>query len=131
MSLKLDAISSGLFYSLAAQALSLKALFKCPGKARGSVKHSGMAKETTDRTTIDLFDNEKRRGRPRSNPLSREQQLKINKRNQIQRDRANGLKRIELKVSQDLYDALNKRALNSNISRSQLIELILQQQINR
>ncbi|MCL1144511.1 LexA regulated protein [Shewanella sp. 10N.261.52.F9] len=85
-----------------------------------------MAKETSDRTTIDLFATEKRRGRPRSNPLPRDQQLKINKRNQIQRDRANGLKRIELKVSQDLYDALNEQAMASNISRSQLIESILQ-----
>ena len=89
-----------------------------------------MAKEATDRTTIDLFANEKRRGRPRSNPLSRSQQLKVNKRNQIQRDKANGLKRIELKVSQDLYDALNEQALASNISRSQLIEFILQQQLD-
>jgi hypothetical protein len=62
-----------------------------------------MAKETTDRTTIDLFAAETRRGR---------------------------LKRIELKVSQDLYDALNQQALNSNISRSQLIEFILQQQLD-
>ncbi|AXQ15895.1 MULTISPECIES: LexA regulated protein [Shewanella] len=88
-----------------------------------------MAKEATDRTTIDLFATEKRRGRPRSNPLPREQQLKVNKRNQIMRDRAKGLKRIELKVSQDLYDALNEKALASNISRSQLIELILQEQL--
>ncbi|MCK8046422.1 MULTISPECIES: LexA regulated protein [Shewanella] len=89
-----------------------------------------MAKETSDRTTIDLFATEKRRGRPRSNPLPRDQQLKINKRNQIQRDRANGLKRIELKVSQDLYDALNEQAVASNISRSQLIESILQKQVS-
>ncbi|MEZ9197772.1 LexA regulated protein [Shewanella sp. 10N.286.54.B9] len=89
-----------------------------------------MAKETSDRTTIDLFATEKRRGRPRSNPLPRDQQLKINKRNQIQRDRANGLKRIELKVSQDLYDALNEQAMASNISRSQLIESILQKLVN-
>lgn len=88
-----------------------------------------MAKEATDRTTIDLFATEKRRGRPRSNPLPREQQLKVNKRNQIMRDRAKGLKRIELKVSQDLYDALNEKALAINISRSQLIELILQEQL--
>ncbi|MCL1041080.1 LexA regulated protein [Shewanella marisflavi] len=90
-----------------------------------------MAKESSDRTTIDLFATEKRRGRPRSNPLPREQQLKVNKRNQIQRDRAAGLKRIELKVSQDLYDALNEKALASNISRSQLIESILLKQITR
>ncbi|GIU29380.1 LexA regulated protein [Shewanella colwelliana] len=90
-----------------------------------------MAKESSDRTTIDLFATEARRGRPRSNPLSREQQLKVNKRNQIQRDRANGLKRIELKVSQDLYDALNQKALASNISRSQLIESILLAQVDQ
>ncbi|MGI2258271.1 LexA regulated protein [Shewanella sp. GXUN23E] len=89
-----------------------------------------MAKEATDRTTIDLFANERRRGRPRTNPLPREQQLKVNKRNQIQRDKAKGLKRIELKVSQELYDALNREALESNISRSQLIELLLLKQID-
>lgn len=89
-----------------------------------------MAKETTDRTTIDLFANEKRRGRPRTNPLPREQQLRVNKRNQIQRDKAKGLKRVELKVSQELYDALNQQAIAHNMSRSQLIELILLQQIN-
>ncbi|GLS84455.1 LexA regulated protein [Paraferrimonas haliotis] len=84
-----------------------------------------MAKEYNDRTTIDLFENEKRRGRPRTNPLNRAEQVKINKRNQILRDRANGLKRIEVKVSQRLIDALNNAALASNISRSQLIETIL------
>ncbi|WP_417763809.1 LexA regulated protein [Shewanella sp.] len=90
-----------------------------------------MAKESTDRTTIDLFANEKRRGRPRSNPLSREQQLRVNKRNQIKRDREKGLKRIELKVSQELFDALNEKASDSNISRSQLIEIILQDTLTR
>ncbi|MBT1445958.1 LexA regulated protein [Shewanella sp. JM162201] len=89
-----------------------------------------MAKEAADRTTIDLFADERRRGRPRSNPLPREAQLRVNKRNQIQRDRAKGLKRIELKVSQDLYDALNDKAVESNISRSQLIEDILKQAID-
>jgi predicted DNA binding CopG/RHH family protein len=89
-----------------------------------------MAKESSDRTTIDLFANEKRRGRPRSNPLPRDQQLRVNKRNQMKRDREKGLKRIELKVSQDLYDALNEQASASNISRSQLIEHILQQSVS-
>jgi len=89
-----------------------------------------MAKETYDRTTIDLFANDKRRGRPRSNPLPRDQQVKMNKRKQILRDKEKGLKRIELKVSQDLYDALNAQAMASNMSRSQLIESILQKQLN-
>lgn len=89
-----------------------------------------MAKETYDRATIDLFANDKRRGRPRSNPLPRDQQVKMNKRKQILRDKEKGLKRIELKVSQDLYDALNAQAMASNMSRSQLIESILQKQLN-
>ena len=38
-----------------------------------------MAKIATDRTTIDLFAHEKRPGRPRTNPLPREEQLKLNK----------------------------------------------------
>ncbi|MBY6096840.1 LexA regulated protein [Ferrimonas balearica] len=89
-----------------------------------------MAIEKTDRTTLDMFATEKRRGRPRTNPLPREEQLRINKRNQIQRDRSRGLKRIELKVSEALYNALNDQALDSNISRSQLIESILLAQFN-
>ncbi|WP_299005204.1 LexA regulated protein [uncultured Shewanella sp.] len=89
-----------------------------------------MAKETFDRTTIDLFATEKRRGRPRSNPLPRDQQLKMNKRNQMLRDKEKGLKRIELKVSQDVYNALNEQAMTSNMSRSQLIESILLKHLN-
>ncbi len=89
-----------------------------------------MAKAQDDRTTFDLFADEKRRGRPRSNPLTRSQQLKVNKRNQILRDKAKGLKRIELKVSQELYDILNDKALTENISRAQLIESMLIAQLD-
>ncbi|MCE2593470.1 LexA regulated protein [Motilimonas cestriensis] len=88
-----------------------------------------MAKELTDRTTIDLFSEEKRPGRPKTNPLSREQQLKINKRNQIKRDKAKGLRRVELKVEQQLFEQLNDLALQQNISRSELIVYILEQQL--
>lgn len=41
----------------------------------------------------------------------------------------NQLSGPSLKVSQDLYDALNEKALASNISRSQLIESILLKQV--
>lgn len=85
-----------------------------------------MAKESTDKITIDLFAEEKRRGRPRSNPLPREVQLKVNKRNQIRRDREKGLKRIEIKVDGELFDTLNAMAKARNISRSELIESLLQ-----
>lgn len=88
-----------------------------------------MAKELTDRTTIDLFCDEKRPGRPKTNPLSREQQLKINKRNQIKRDKAKGLRRVELKVEQPLFEQLNDLALQQNMSRSELIVYMLEQQL--
>ena len=54
-----------------------------------------MAKEASDLTTIDLFSDEKRPGRPKTNPHSRSVQIKINKRNQVKRDKNNGLKRVE------------------------------------
>ena len=86
-----------------------------------------MAKSETDRTTPDLFEYEKRPGRPKTNPLPRDMQLKVNKRNQIKRDKARGLKRVEFKVSSQLYQALSDMADAQNISRSALIETILQE----
>ena len=88
-----------------------------------------MAKSETDRTTPDLFEYEKRPGRPKTNPLSRDMQLKENKRNQIKRDKARNLKRVEFKVSSQLYQALSDMADAQNISRSALIETILQERL--
>lgn len=79
----------------------------------------------TDRTTIDLFEDIRRPGRPKTNPYPRELQLKHNKRNQLKRDKANGLKRIEFKVSGMLYETLNAVARRESISRGELIEKIL------
>lgn len=90
-----------------------------------------MAKIATDRTTIDLFAADKRPGRPKTNPLPREEQLKLNKRNQIKRDRNNGLKRIEFKVSAQLYHALSQAAEQANTTRSNLIEQLLEQALSR
>jgi len=90
-----------------------------------------MAKIATDRTTIDLFAQEKRPGRPKTNPLPREEQLKLNKRNQIKRDRSKGLKRIEFKVSDQLYDALSQQADKADMTRSAYIEHILTQVLTR
>lgn len=83
-----------------------------------------------DRTTIDLFENDKRPGRPKTNPYPRELQLKHNKRNQLKRDKANGLKRIEFKVSGTLYDTLNDVARRKQVSRSELIESILNEAVS-
>lgn len=84
-----------------------------------------MAKENTDKVTIDLFVDQPRRGRPRSNPLSRNEQLRINKRRQLQRDRQQGKKRIELKTDKGLHQQLTELATTHGCSRGQLVEAIL------
>jgi len=89
-----------------------------------------MAKAFNDRTTIDLFADEKSRGRPKTNPLSRKDQLLVNKRNQIKRDKAKGLKRVELKVDVELFNTLNELADMHQLSRAQVIETLLVTQIN-
>ncbi|ORM66573.1 LexA regulated protein [Pantoea rwandensis] len=88
-----------------------------------------MAKEQTDRTTLDLFADERRPGRPKTSPLTRDQQLRINKRNQLKRDKVRGLRRVELKMSSEAVDALNTLAEQQNISRSELIEQMLLAQL--
>jgi len=84
-----------------------------------------MAKESTDLTTIDLFCEEKRPGRPKTNPHPRDVQIKINKRNQVKRDKNKGLKRVEFKIHTSLFDQLESLAQDQRISRSELIELLL------
>jgi hypothetical protein len=88
-----------------------------------------MAKEQTDRTTLDLFADERRPGRPKTNPLARDEQLRINKRNQLKRDKVRGLKRVELKLSNEAVDALDQLADARELSRSELIEEILLMQL--
>ena len=88
-----------------------------------------MAKEPTDRTTLDLVANERRPGRPKTNPLSRDEQLRINKRNQLKRDKVRGLKRVELKLNAEAVEALNELAEAREISRSELIEEMLLAQL--
>ncbi len=84
-----------------------------------------MAKETTDLTTIDLFCEEKRPGRPKTNPHPRNVQTKINKRNQVKRDKNKGLKRVEFKIHYSLFEQLEKLAQDQSMNRSELIESLL------
>ena len=84
-----------------------------------------MAKEISDLTTFDLFQDEKRPGRPKTSPHPRNVQIKINKRNQVKRDKDNGLKRVEFKIHHSLFEQLEKLAKIKNISRSELIEALL------
>jgi hypothetical protein len=89
-----------------------------------------MAKESFDRITHDLFADEVRPGRPKSNPHCRKVQLKINKQKQVLRDKQKGLKRIELKVDSELFNLLNQLSKKQNINRSELISQLLHAQIN-
>ncbi|MEE2001337.1 LexA regulated protein [Alkalimonas sp. MEB108] len=84
-----------------------------------------MAKSSSDRTTPDLFAQEKRPGRPRTNLLPRQEQLKFNKRNQVKRDREKGLKRIEFKVPAELYQQLSEAAEQAHLTRSAYLEQVL------
>ena len=84
-----------------------------------------MAKELADLTTIDLFNDEKRPGRPETSPHPRNVQIRINKRNQVKRDKSNGLKRVEFKIHHSLFEQLEELAKSKNINRSELIEKLL------
>ncbi|SET75171.1 LexA regulated protein [Thalassotalea agarivorans] len=84
-----------------------------------------MAKEISDLTTIDLFNDEKRPGRPKTNPHPRSVQVKINKRNQVKRDKSKGLKRVEFKLHQTVFEQLDELARDKGISRSELIEALI------
>ncbi|MBT0725254.1 LexA regulated protein [Rosenbergiella sp. S61] len=88
-----------------------------------------MAKEHTDRTTLDLFAEERRPGRPKTSPLTRDEQLRINKRNQLRRDKDKGLQRVELKMPSEIVEALNTLADQHNMSRSELIETMIASQL--
>lgn len=89
-----------------------------------------MAKEANDKITPDLFQSERRPGRPRSNPLTREEQVRLNKRRQLRRDREKGLRRVELKLEEHVYTELSEQAAAKGISRSALIEQLLKQTLN-
>ena len=85
-----------------------------------------MAKQDSDCLTLDLFSDIRKVGRPKTNPLTREQQIRINKRNQLKRDKSSGLKRVELKLHEGLVQQLEDLASTLNVSRSELIVTILQ-----
>jgi len=88
-----------------------------------------MAKASVDRTTIDLFETEKQRGRPKSSPYSRDQQLRINKKNQLTRDKQAGLKRVELKLHRDIYEKASIIAADKGVSRSELLAMLVNESI--
>ncbi|MBR7888942.1 LexA regulated protein [Marinomonas sp. A79] len=76
-----------------------------------------MAKASSDRNTIDLFG--KAPGRPRTQPLTRKDQLKINKRAQREKEKALGLKRLELVVEQDTIAKLDALCEQAGVKRTE------------
>ncbi|VEB67854.1 LexA regulated protein [Providencia rustigianii] len=70
-------------------------------------------------------------GDQKTSPLSRDEQLRINKRNQLRRDKVKGLRRVELKLNEEAVAVLNQLAEEKNISRSELIEEILMAQLEQ
>ncbi|MBJ7550116.1 LexA regulated protein [Marinomonas ostreistagni] len=75
-----------------------------------------MAKASSDRNTIDLFG--KVRGRPRTHPLPRKDQLKANKRAQREKEKSLGMKRVELVVDEDTVKKLDMLCDMSGIKRA-------------
>ena len=90
-----------------------------------------MAKSNLDRTTLDLFAARQQPGRPKSSPYSREQQLRINKKNQLMRDRQAGLKRVEIKLPQALYDKASDLAEQKGTNRSELLVSIINEYFDK
>lgn len=86
-----------------------------------------MSIEASDRSTIDMF--VALRGRPKTNPYPRDEQLRINKRDQRTRDKEAGLKRVELKLTESLIEQLDEIARIKKLHRGAIIEALIEQQL--
>lgn len=78
-----------------------------------------MAKSSSDRNTIDLFS--KTRGRPKTRPLNRKDQLKTNKRNQRLKEKKQGLKRVEITLDTETLSMLDQLCEFDNLKRADWI----------
>lgn len=78
-----------------------------------------MAKSSSDRNTIDLFS--KTRGRPKTRPLTRKDQLKTNKRNQRLKEKQQGLKRVEITLESNVLEMLDQLCEQEGMKRAEWI----------
>ncbi|MFC3679836.1 LexA regulated protein [Bacterioplanoides pacificum] len=85
-----------------------------------------MSVQPEDRTTIDMFAR-RGRGRPRSNPYDRALQCRQNKRTQRMRDKANDMRRLEVRIEGRVVDGLDDACELLNMSRAEIMELALKQ----
>lgn len=81
-----------------------------------------MSVQLEDRTTMDMFA-DRQKGRPKSNPYPRDVQIRVNKRTQRQRDKQKGLKRMEVKMSEELLSRIDEYAAEKNCSRAEIVEM--------
>jgi hypothetical protein len=87
-----------------------------------------MTIELSDRNTQDMF--VAIRGRPRTSPHTREEQHRINKREQRERDKTAGLKRVELKLTSHLVEQLDQIAKIKKSHRGAIIEALIEQEMS-
>jgi hypothetical protein len=80
-----------------------------------------MSIQSEDRTTIDMFSRPER-GRPKTSPYDRMTQLKLSKRLQRNRDKHRGMRRVEVKLNNDVVEALDTLAAEMEMSRAEVIE---------
>lgn len=85
-----------------------------------------MSVQPEDRNTIDMFSGP-RRGRPKSSPYDRRTQSRFNKRFQRQRDKENGLMRVEVKLEGDIIEAMDATCETLGLSRKDVISEALRQ----
>ncbi|MFL0806965.1 MAG: LexA regulated protein [Oceanobacter sp.] len=85
-----------------------------------------MSVQPEDRTTIDMFSGP-RKGRPKSSPYDRRTQSRFNKRFQRQRDRERGLQRVEVKLEEEMIEALDCSCDMLGLSRKEVITEALRQ----
>ena len=83
-----------------------------------------MSVQPEDRTTIDMFAH-RGPGRPRSNPYDRSLQCRVNKRSQRRRDKARGLKRVEVKLPRAVIEHLDQACQTLDMNRAEVIEQAL------
>jgi hypothetical protein len=88
-----------------------------------------MAKALSDRNTIDLFG--KAPGRPRTQPLTRKDQLKLNKRAQREKEKSQGLKRLELLIEQDTIEKLDKLCELNGLKRAEWLTLQINKSVEK
>jgi hypothetical protein len=83
-----------------------------------------MSIQSEDRTTIDMFSRPER-GRPKTSPYDRSTQLKLSKRLQRNRDKHKGMRRVEVKLNDDVVEVLDILAADLDLSRAEVIESAL------